>query len=107
MADQASRAGASFTVLVVFTVGPGKASDLVAKVQNLMEGVLTSEPGFVSAAAYKSEDDGEVVTVTTWRERRDFEAFRQKPNVLAGMMGGLEYQPKIHFLREIARLSAR
>jgi heme-degrading monooxygenase HmoA len=72
-----------------------------------MEGVLTSEPGFVSATAYASEDRREVVTVTTWRDRRDFEAFRQKPGVFAGMVSGLEYQPKIHFLREIARLSSR
>jgi heme-degrading monooxygenase HmoA len=94
----------SFTVLVVLSVSSGKAGEVIAKVQNIMEGALSSEPGFLSAAAYQSEDQAEVVTLTTWRGRRDFEAFRQKPSVLAGMLGGLEYKPRIHFLREIARV---
>lgn len=102
----ASSDSPAFTVLLILSCTPDDADFLIGELRALVEKRLSSEPGFVSATLYVNEERTEVVTLTTWQERRHFEAFWQEDDMRTRALRGLERHPRIHFLRVVAQAKA-
>ena len=88
-----------FAALLILSCTPETADRLLGEVRTLAEKNLPLEPGFVSCSVYIGEERSQVVALTTWKERKFFQAFHLKDDTRTHLIRGLEYHPKIHFLR--------
>lgn len=82
------------TLINVFTVSPQDQQRLVKLLIEATEGVISRQPGYVSANIHTSLDGTQVTNYAQWRSREDFEAMLEDPEAQAHMQ-------KAHELAEV------
>lgn len=67
------------TLINVFTVEPENQQQLVDVLAEATTGMMTGQPGFISANLHRSADGRRVVNYAQWRSRDDFDAMQANP----------------------------
>ena len=96
----------AFAVMNVVTTTPGEAAALGARIESTELATIKGQPGLRSARVYRAEDGTQVVTITEWRSREDFLAYRQSEAGKRMVAGAVEAHPKISFLEVVAAIDA-
>jgi len=81
----------------VWTVEPSRRDELVQAILELLRGLVSERPGFVSAQVYESDDGGSVIASIRMRTRKERQEFTDSRDAHRG------YRE----LRKIARSHAR
>jgi heme-degrading monooxygenase HmoA len=94
-----------FVVLNVVACEPSARESLVAELSGRMTEMSASRaPGFVGAEVLAGEDGQSVATLTRWRDRAAFEAFRADERVRERLVEVLDHHPRISFFESALRL---
>lgn len=88
-----------FIAMNRFNVAPGREADF-EKIWQERETYLQGVPGFVQFALLRSDNAGEYISHSTWRDRQSFVDWTQSPAFTAGhrqgsLMGVLKGPPQI------------
>ncbi len=97
----------AFAVMNVVTTTPGTAATLGARIESTDLPAIKGQPGLLSVRVYRAEDDTQIVTITEWRSREDFLAFRQSEAGKRLVAGAVGSHPKIAFYEVVAAIDAR
>ncbi|MFJ4526347.1 antibiotic biosynthesis monooxygenase family protein [Streptomyces sp. NPDC088810] len=81
------------TVMVHFTVEPGRREVLVEAIGTFVEDVVRHQPGFVSSTVHISLDGTRVINYAQWASREAFEAFQNNPEAMSRQGVIPEFQP--------------
>jgi heme-degrading monooxygenase HmoA len=84
MIESANEQGA-VTLINVFSVDPGNQQQLLELLQQATEGVMSQQPGYLSARIHRGLDGTRVAVHAQWRSRQDFEALANNPKAAAHM----------------------
>ncbi len=96
-----------FVVLNVMACEPPARDALVADLRGRMtEMSAAGAPGFAGAEVLAGEDGKSVATLTRWRDRAAFEAFRADERVRRRLVEALDHHPRISFFESALRLTA-
>ena len=80
--DTTIRVDTAVTTLVnVFTVEPDDRPTVQALLQDGIETMFSSMPGWISSNLLKSKDGRQVIVYSQWRDARDIDGFRQDPRM--------------------------
>jgi heme-degrading monooxygenase HmoA len=69
----------------VFTVEPENQQQLIDLLRQATVGVMSKQPGYLSARIHRGVDGRRVAVYAQWRNRRDFEALASNPDAAAHM----------------------
>jgi quinol monooxygenase YgiN len=75
----------AIALINVFTVEPENQQRVVDLLQQATEGVMSKQPGYLSARIHRSLDGGRVAVYARWRSREDFETLASNPDAAAHM----------------------
>jgi len=96
---------AQFVVLNVVACQPSARDSLVAELSGRMTEISAAgAPGFAGAEVLAGEDGQSVATLTRWRDRSAFEAFRADQRVRQRLADMLDHHPRISFFESALRL---
>jgi len=73
------------TLINVFSVDPGDQQRLLELLQQATVGMMSKQPGYLSAQIHRGLDGTRVAVHAKWRSREDFEALANDPNATAHM----------------------
>ena len=69
------------TLINVFTVEPGNQEKLIQLLKEGTETLMSKQPGYISASFHTSKDGRRVINYAQWKNPKDIEAFRTKPEI--------------------------
>ncbi len=96
-----------FVVLNVVACEPSARDALVADLGIRMTRIPgAGAPGFAGAEVLAGEDGRSVATLTRWRDRAAFEAFRADERVRRRLAEALDHHPRISFFESALRVPA-
>ena len=73
--------GAVTTLVNVFAVEPDNQATVHGLLQEGIEGMFRTMPGWISSTLHKSRDGKQVVVYSQWRDAESIAAFRQDPRM--------------------------
>jgi quinol monooxygenase YgiN len=73
------------TLVNVFTVSPGKQTELADLLVQATEETMRHLPGFISASIHRSVDGTKVINYAQWRSQADFDALKSNPKAQTHM----------------------
>jgi quinol monooxygenase YgiN len=73
------------TLINVLRVEPDRQQELVDVLVDATTGVMSKQPGYVSASIHRSLDGAVVTSYAQWRSVDDFQKIRANPEVQAHM----------------------
>ena len=80
--DTTLRVDSAVTTLVnVFAVEPDNQATVHALLQEGIEGMFRTMPGWISSTLHKSRDGKQVLIYSQWRDAEAIAAFRQDPRM--------------------------
>ncbi|WP_134726131.1 antibiotic biosynthesis monooxygenase family protein [Paracoccus luteus] len=62
------------TVICTFDVTPGTAQDVLDALNDAYVGVISAQPGFVSAAVHLNDAQTRIASYSQWQSREDYKA---------------------------------
>ncbi len=89
------------TLINIFSVAPEKQDELVRLLQGMIEDVMRTLPGFISADVHRSLDGKRVANHAQWRSEEDWKAMVRHPAVQGRMTPILAiatFQPNLYAL---------
>jgi quinol monooxygenase YgiN len=82
-----------YTVMVPFTVEPGRREVLVEAIRSFAEDVVRHQPGFVSSTVHISQDGTQVINYAQWASREEFDAFQTNHDAMSRQGVIPQFQP--------------
>jgi heme-degrading monooxygenase HmoA len=98
--------GEPFIALVIYPTTPDAQAAQAERLQGFSAQRIRLLPGFVRAQIFVSEDGVSLVTLTEWRDRESFQAFRDSEFGRAAILLAAELHPKAYWLRQRAVVEA-
>ena len=81
------------TLINVFTVDPGRHTELIDALGRATDGLFTTAAGFTSANLHASLDGGRVVNDAQWASMEHFQAALERPDILECAAIATSYDP--------------
>jgi heme-degrading monooxygenase HmoA len=69
------------TLVNVLVVEPDDQEKLIQVLKEGTEALFSKQPGYISASFHKSKDGRRVINYAQWRNPKDIDAFRSKPEI--------------------------
>jgi heme-degrading monooxygenase HmoA len=98
---------APVSVINVITVTPQVQDAAVKAVEQMLHQVMRRQPGFLSAAVYRSLDGRRVTVHAQWESENDFQRISRHPAIVNHMRQFLEVaQPEWHVYERVYSTTA-
>lgn len=88
-----------FTVIFEFNVEPDQQEELSQGIQQLVDEIVSKQPGFISANLHLSTDGEKVLNYFQWESKEAFDAFRGNEEAMSQIqpvIGPYGPQPRVY-----------